>query len=112
MKDLPLRELTDRMVRSLSYAYDWDPSKPVAEQWPWKLWRDQAQRQPDLATPAELEHPEICTALAALPEPLPPSDWQPRVLTSCDEFDEADTASREPWTADAETKSTAQIGKR
>ena len=103
MKDLPLPKRTDRWVRSTSGGFDWDTSRPLADQWPWAA---------GPIAPVELKHADLCTAIAALPEPLPPSDWQPRVITACDEFDEADTASREPWTADAETKSTAQIGKR
>jgi len=88
MKPIRLRPLSDRKIREHSVGFDWDPTKPLAEQWPWNL--------------------------ASLMQSAPPSDpdWQAKVLDECAKIDERrrqdafaseDTASREPWDAGKET---------
>lgn len=77
-------------------GYDWDVSRPLAEQWPWG--------------PADLEHMALGDAMLEelIDNPLGLDPESVRLahedLAAANTFAAVDTASREPWLADAETQ--------
>lgn len=67
VKDIILRPMHPDVEAKLENEFDWDPSRPLAEQWPWSS--PISNRPHDLA-----------------PDPMP--DWQQKVLAECDRIDE------------------------
>ena len=133
--DIPAAELTRALLADRDDfwsqyanegAFDWDVTRPLAEQWPWgpadpahvargDAMLAEAIGEPILTDaeaatiieqsshsymPFEAKHAE----LIGLVKDLPVSPVEPREGWQGDVFAAVDTASREPWRADGETQ--------